>query len=198
MALKPFCSGGREDARILRKAMGASVALDEINPWHFRAPLAPLVAARKEGRSISLSSALKFVRSAGAERDHLIIEGAGGLLSPLGDGFNALDLMKELRCRPVIVCPNRLGAINQILLVQSALTTGLRRRAVWVLMAGPRETMVTRTNSLLIRELLGPDRFVELPRKQDPEKWYGQPDKLPGHVRRKLMRIVTPKSAQKV
>ena len=44
-ALKPLCSGGREDARVLRAASGHVLSLDEINPWHFRAPLAPLLAA---------------------------------------------------------------------------------------------------------------------------------------------------------
>ena len=49
-ALKPVCSGSRADARALRTAMNGALTLDEINPWHFRAPIAPLLAARKENR----------------------------------------------------------------------------------------------------------------------------------------------------
>ena len=44
-ALKPVCSGGREDARALRHALGGALTLDEINPWHFRAAVAPALAA---------------------------------------------------------------------------------------------------------------------------------------------------------
>ena len=36
-ALKPLCSGGRGDARKISAALNGALALDEINPWHFRA-----------------------------------------------------------------------------------------------------------------------------------------------------------------
>ena len=39
-ACKPVCSGNRDDARRLADALGGALSLDEINPWHFRAPLA--------------------------------------------------------------------------------------------------------------------------------------------------------------
>lgn len=192
MALKPFCSGGREDARMLRLAMDQSVSLDAVNPWHFRAPLTPLLAARKDGRTIAKDDVLKFVRDAARQCDHLLIEGAGGLLSPLGEGFDALDLMKKVRCRPVVVCPNRLGAINQILLVKSALPTNLKKRAVWVLMAAKRETLATRTNVLMLQEFLGPRRLIPLPRVNDPFKLSSSSNKLPARIRRELKRVLDP------
>src|SRR5205814_5379494 len=37
-ALKPICSGGRDDARVLHSSLAGAMTLDEINPWHFRAP----------------------------------------------------------------------------------------------------------------------------------------------------------------
>jgi len=60
-ALKPVCSGGRDDARVLHAAMDGALALDEINPWHFRAPIAPLVAARREHRRVRLAEVLAHV-----------------------------------------------------------------------------------------------------------------------------------------
>ena len=48
-ALKPICSGGRADARALHAAMNGALSLDEINPWHFRAAVAPALAAPAEG-----------------------------------------------------------------------------------------------------------------------------------------------------
>src|ERR1700690_1069547 len=62
-ALKPVCSGGRADARALRAAMNGALALDEINPWHFPAPLAPLLAARREHRRVRLAEACAHVRA---------------------------------------------------------------------------------------------------------------------------------------
>src|SRR5262245_11556675 len=62
-ALKPVCSGGRSDARQLRTRLRSALTLDQINPWHFRAPLAPVVAARREHRTLKLSQVLKHVRN---------------------------------------------------------------------------------------------------------------------------------------
>src|ERR1019366_7754762 len=82
-ALKPICSGGRDDARELRAAMDGALSLDEINPWHFRAPIAPLLAARREQKRVKLSQVLAHVRAMQKRFDILLGEGAGGLLSPL-------------------------------------------------------------------------------------------------------------------
>ena len=62
-ALKPICSGGRNDARALRAALNGALSLDEINPWHFRAPIAPLLAARRERKRVRLAEVLTHVRA---------------------------------------------------------------------------------------------------------------------------------------
>ena len=108
-ALKPICSGGRADARALHSSLDGALTIDEINPWHFRAPLAPLLAARREHRRVDLANVLAHVRSVQRRFDVVLVEGAGGLLSSLGEGFNARDLIIALRAVPIIVCPNRLG-----------------------------------------------------------------------------------------
>ena len=60
-ALKPICSGGRGDARALHAALNGRLTLDEINPWHFRAPMAPLLAARRERKRVALADVLAQV-----------------------------------------------------------------------------------------------------------------------------------------
>src|ERR1017187_10119982 len=47
-ALKPVCSGGREDALAICDALGGTLPLDEINPWHFHAAIAPSLAAQRD------------------------------------------------------------------------------------------------------------------------------------------------------
>src|SRR5512137_1900852 len=84
VALKPVCSGGRGDALVLQEAAGSVVSLDEVNPWHFRAPLAPLLAARKEGKRVTCREVIGHVRRMGERFEAVVVEGAGGLLSPLG------------------------------------------------------------------------------------------------------------------
>jgi dethiobiotin synthetase len=167
-ALKPLCSGGRDDARQLFAALEGALPLDAINPWHFRAPLAPLLAARREKRRVRAADVIDHIRHIARQFDLTLVEGAGGLLSPLGEGFDSRDLIAALRARAIIVCPNRLGAVNQARLVWEALPRALARTAQVVLMEPPRASVPSQTNPALLREFLGPDRVHVIP-------WLSQP-----------------------
>ena len=161
--LKPICSGGRADALALHAAGGKVLTLDEVNPWHFRAPIAPLLAARREQRRVGWAEVVGHVRRVAESFDAAVVEGAGGLLSPLGEGFDSRDLIRALRAVPVIVCANRLGAVNQGLLVLDALPRLMARRAQIVLMHPPHKDSASRTNPSLLRELAGGAVVHELP-----------------------------------
>ncbi len=167
-ALKPICSGGRDDARILFEALEGSLPLNEINPWPFRAAQTPLLAARAEKKRLRLAAVLDHVRKFQAEFEVVLIEGAGGLLSPLGEGFSTRDWIDRLKAIPIVVCPNRLGAINQSLLVLSALPRRAAKRAHIVLMAPPHADLATRTNWNLLTEFVDAKRVHLLPRFRSP------------------------------
>ena len=162
-ALKPVCSGGRDDARALRAAMNGALTLDEINPWHFRAPMAPLLAARRERRRVKLADVLAHVRAMQKRFDVLLVEGAGGLLSPLGENFDSRDLIAALRATPMVVCPNRLGAVNQVLLTLAALPRSASCQARVVLMSPSKPDAATNTNAGLLAEFFDAKRIFELP-----------------------------------
>ena len=163
VALKPICSGGRDDARKLRAAMNGALTLDEINPWHFRAPIAPLPAARRERKQVRLSEALAHIRAMQKRFDVLLIEGAGGLLSPLGEQFNSRDLILALRATPLVVAQNRLGMVNQVLLTLEGLPETFRRKTKLVLMSPPRPDASTRVNTELVAEFFADKRIFTLP-----------------------------------
>ncbi len=164
LAVKPVASGGRGDARALRAALGGAVSLDAVNPWHFRRPLAPVLAARLEGRRIRKGPVLAWLRRLRRRCDFLVVEGAGGLLSPLGEGWSTRDLVAGLRAVPVVVCPNRLGAVNQVRLVLAALPRGAARRAVVVLNATGTSDASAPANGKLLEEFLGKGRVCRFPR----------------------------------
>lgn len=189
-ALKPLASGGREDARALRDASGRWLDLGEVNPWWFRAALAPAIAAEREGRRIEREAVVKHVLRVGARADVVLVEGAGGLLSPLGAGFDSRDLILALAARPIVVASNRLGVLNEVLLTLEALPARPRRQAWVVLMATSRRPrdLVQRTSAAFLRAKLGGERVVELPR------WPGSEAKggpiLPGRWASQLGPIV--------
>jgi dethiobiotin synthetase len=162
-ALKPVCSGGRGDARALHAASNGALALDEINPWHFRAPIAPVLAARRERKRVKLSQVVTHVCAVQKRFDAVLVEGAGGLLSPLGENFDSRDLLAALRATPIVVCPNRLGAVNQVLLTLEALPESFRRKARIVLMSPPGPDAAAASNAKLLAEFLDAKRIFILP-----------------------------------
>ena len=165
---KPVCSGGRDDARLLRAAIDASLTLDEINPWHFRAPLAPLLAARAQGKRVSLTEMVAHARTLARRCDVLLVESAGGLLSPLGEGYDTRDLIARLRAAPVIVATNRLGVINHLRLTLDALPAAAVRCARVVLMNPCQPDAASRTNAGLFGEFFDPARVLVLPWMPSP------------------------------
>ncbi len=163
VALKPVCSGGRDDARVLHAASKGVLLLDEINPWHFHAPVAPLLAARREQKRVRLAKVLAHLRVMQERFDILLVEGAGGLLSPLGEDFNSRDLIEALPATPVVVCPNRLGAVNQVLLTLEALPPAARRKTRVVLVSPPRPDASLKTNAGVLAEHFDGKRVFHLP-----------------------------------
>jgi dethiobiotin synthetase len=169
-ALKPVCSGNRTDARKLRSAAGSGLTLDEINPWHFRAPLSPLLAARRENRVLKRAAVIRYIRQMHERFPWLIVEGAGGLLSPLGTDFDTRALIIDLAAVPVVVCPNRLGAVNQARLTVEALPPGMRPQCRIALVSPQRNDASTRTNPDLLRELLPQNPVHVIPWLPSPDR----------------------------
>lgn len=124
LALKPFCAGSRADAELLWTLQHGELGLNEINPFYFPEPVAPFVAGGRHRKGVPLSAVIHHiedVRSRFPDCTHLLIEGAGGLLVPLGERYTVLDLIVALACEVVVVAANKLGTINHTLLTIDAL-----------------------------------------------------------------------------
>ena len=117
LGMKPFCSGDRGDARLLHSLQEGCLTLDEVNPFYFDKPLAPAAAPKR----VPFQVALGRIRALADRCGVLLIEGAGGLLAPLGDDYTARDLIAALKCKTMVVSRNRLGTINHTLLSIEAL-----------------------------------------------------------------------------
>lgn len=120
---KPVASGcelrGGElhasDAIALWDAAGRPGTLDAVCPQKFAAPVAPHLAARVEGRRVDAELLRHGIGFWLAASDFVLIEGAGGLMSPISeDDYNA-DLAAEFGFPLLVVTANELGAINAIL-----------------------------------------------------------------------------------
>lgn len=142
-AWKPVCSGavrqhGRllwEDIRSLASAIGVHdtdiTLMDRICAHRFQAPMAPNVAARLEGRVLADHDLVTGLDAWRDDADLVLIEGAGGLLSPVSDGMLVAELAQRLVSPTVIVSANRLGTIHQTLAtVEAAESRGIKVSAV--------------------------------------------------------------------
>jgi hypothetical protein len=118
-------------------------------------------------------------------QNYLLIEGSGGLLVPLGEGYTVHDLITRLRCHVLVVARNRLGTINHTLLTLRALENlrgpeGPRSRssrnarlgtgaglaasgAKLVLMDQRSKDVSSRTNPAILREWIAPTPLISLP-----------------------------------
>jgi dethiobiotin synthetase len=163
LAMKPFCSGGRADVDFLHAVQDGELTHNEINPYFFSEPIAPLAAAQLHHRSIRLSEVLRRIRKLAGRCECLLIEGIGGVMVPLGEGFFVLDLIASLACQTTVVAPNRLGTINHTLLTVGALQDiGIKRLKV-VLMASPETDPSTRFNRTNLGDLLAPTPVLLVP-----------------------------------
>lgn len=121
-ALKPVISGydiadANTDTALLLAAQNLPATqanIDAISPWRFAAPLAPNVAARLEGKTIDFEAVLEFCKRPRAA-DLTLVEGAGGVMSPLTDHHTMLGLASALGAPAILVVGDYLGTISHTL-----------------------------------------------------------------------------------
>jgi dethiobiotin synthetase len=120
---KPVASGCRlehdnlvsDDALQLWEAAGRPGELDRVCPQRFAASLAPHLAARAEGRLVDTTLLRSGLDYWSARADVIIVEGAGGLMSPVSDEEYIADLAYDFGFPLLVVARNALGTIHQTL-----------------------------------------------------------------------------------
>lgn len=129
---KPVASGfdpahpEESDAGRLLAALGRDPTAENIHdvcPLRFAAPLSPPAAARREGVTLTFDALVDSCRArmAAGGADVLLIEGVGGLMSPLTDETTGLDLMAALGVPAVVVGGTYLGGISHLLTAHEVL-----------------------------------------------------------------------------
>ena len=122
-AYKPVASGSGPhdgDARALWEAAGRRLDPGLVCPQRFRAALAPHHAARLEGRSVDEALLEEGLAPWLASSDLIVVEGAGGLFSPISEHSLNIDLALRLAFPAVIVDGGRLGCVGRVLAARTA------------------------------------------------------------------------------
>ncbi len=130
-ALKPVASGWERndlssDVAVLLEAQGMENIdenIEAIAPYRYSAALSPDIAAQREGKTVPYQQLQAFCMAEVAEQntDVLLIEGVGGVMSPLAKGKTNLDLIEQLNIPIILVIGNYLGSVSHTLTAISAM-----------------------------------------------------------------------------
>lgn len=135
MGFKPVSAGCdlidgqliNEDAALLSKFCNTHQSINEVNPIAFKEPIAPHIAANKQGVSITTNEIEShYVKIVGNTSQYIITEGAGGWRLPLGNGEYLSDFAKATNQHIVLVVNMKLGCLNHARLTfESIIQDGL-------------------------------------------------------------------------
>jgi dethiobiotin synthetase len=120
IAIKPLCTGPRDDVRLLQSLQPGVLTDDEMNPFHYLKPVTPLVAS---GGRLKQEDLVRAIRQREGECERLLVEGAGGLRVPLAPDVTWDDVVKILKCGVILAAQNRLGVLNHVNLTLDRLKT---------------------------------------------------------------------------
>lgn len=139
IALKPVISGfdkahpHNSDTGTLLEAQGLQITeanIHAISPWRFSNPISPDMAAEDERRDIDFHELSQFCNKE-VKTDYLLVEGAGGVMSPIGRTYTVLDWITGLDCETILVAGSYLGSISHTLTAcQAIIARNLRMHSL--------------------------------------------------------------------
>ncbi len=121
-----------EDVMALTAASTVAAPVDLINPYRFEPAIAPHLAAKQAGETISLQRIRDAYVALAARADRVVVEGAGGFLVPLNEREDFADLARLLELPVLLVVGLRLGCLNHALLTAEAVQRRGLKFAGWV------------------------------------------------------------------
>ncbi|MEH6651742.1 MAG: dethiobiotin synthase [Motiliproteus sp.] len=146
LGLKPVAAGAEavdaggnrdglanEDAIVLMQHSSVKLSYDQVNPVLLQQPIAPHIAAQREGKNLTVDRLAGYCRGAlMTPADLVLVEGAGGWRVPLNRSQSMADLARELNLPVILVVGMRLGCLNHALLTAEAIVADGLPLAGWV------------------------------------------------------------------
>lgn len=120
--MKPYASGSMhirfrsEDVEILVDAAQVNDPEEFVNPYFFPIPASPFSAAKKLGVTIDNNMVLKKFKKLRHLHDVMLVEGIGGILTPILANYYVINLIKDMNLDAIIVASSKIGTINHTLM----------------------------------------------------------------------------------
>ena len=121
--MKPFACGVKEkigfssnDLTILANAAMVDDTEDVINPFFFPIPASPYTAAKNLGVKIDIKHVMECFKKLDEIHDIVLVEGIGGIMTPILKDYAIIDLIKDLMANTIIVTSSKIGTVNHTIL----------------------------------------------------------------------------------
>ena len=121
--MKPFASGYKAtadsvsgDVEILMKYSGAKDPIGLVNPYYFEIPTSPYDACKQLNLEIDISRVIDSYKQLVSIHDVVIVEGIGGILTPISKNYFVSDLISDLQLSSIIVTGSKIGTVNHLML----------------------------------------------------------------------------------
>jgi len=186
-AVKPVESGTaatereREDGVLLARAARQEEPSEAL--VRLEDPVAPPVAAGREGVQLSMDRWVERIGEISAGADLTLVEGAGGVLSPLTWDATARELASALDAPALVVAPDRLGCLTHTLTALESLRAGGVEPLGVVYSAPHEDDASTGGNPETLARFSGVERIARLGRVADVREAAGQLDGVADWVR---------------
>ena len=138
--MKPFASGYKtttdsvsSDVEILIKYSGVKDPIDLVNPYYFEIPTSPYDACKQLNLEIDISNVIESYKQLTSIHDVVIVEGIGGIMTPISKNYFVSDLISDLQLESIIVTGSKIGTVNHLMLTyEHALQKKLKLKGLLV------------------------------------------------------------------
>ena len=121
--MKPFASGYKgnadsvsNDVEILMKYSGSSDPVNLVNPYYFEIPSSPYDASNTLNIEIDIAKVIDAFEKLVSSHEIVIVEGIGGIMTPISKNYFVSDLISELDMPTIIVASSKIGTVNHSML----------------------------------------------------------------------------------
>jgi dethiobiotin synthetase len=121
--MKPFACGTKQktgfssnDLTLLSEAAIINDTEELLNPFFFPIPASPYTAAKNLGVKIDIKHVLECFNKLDKIHDVMLVEGIGGIMTPILNDYTIINLIKDLQANTIIVTSSRVGTVNHTIL----------------------------------------------------------------------------------
>ena len=121
--MKPFAAGTPQkngykssDVQILSKAAQVNEPEELLNPYFFPIPASPFTASKNLGIKVDIKIVMNSFKQLSSLHDVLLVEGMGGIMTPILENYFIINLIKNMNLETIIVTSSRIGTINHTIM----------------------------------------------------------------------------------